>query len=181
MNVNQDALLPIVEGKQLIDETHPYARRLFTAVVGDLPFSDIYADLLASGFTFREAAVIAWLSMGISNRVPSTQKELAAALGCSPAIISKIKRSEKAQLQLMKLTTASLISHAAEVDAALVEVATNPDYKSVRAMELFYKRIGAIQDKHEITMTPMEDIAMSNMTDDELRAIIEQLGAGEDE
>ncbi|HIP70085.1 MAG TPA: hypothetical protein EYH05_01660, partial [Anaerolineae bacterium] len=148
----QPSLLNDMPAATLIDQTHAAERRVFEVALEKegIPFADVYASLIDDGWYWREAAVIAWLSMPRDKRLPKTQYDLARILGCSDQIITKIKRKASTQAAMMRLTTASLFAHKAQVDAALIESASDPDYKHNQDRKTFYTLIGALEEKHEL-------------------------------
>lgn len=154
----------------LIDQTHTAERLLFEEALRDVPFGDLYADMVAQGWYWRKAAVVAWLSTPKSKRMPDTQRELANMLGCNEGIITQIKQRPEVQAQMMRLTMAGLLSHKASVDEALVQSASSNDYKSNQDRKTYYQLIGALREQHDLNVRA-DDSAMSDMSTDELMAL----------
>lgn len=169
-----------VEAIPVIDPTHEREKKLFEAALDGVPFAALYLSLVEDGWRWRRAAVIAWMSMPRNTRQPETQEGLAELLGCSVSTVKRFANHESTQVQLMKLTTASLFEHKALVDEALIKSATNSDYKNNQDRKTFYQLIGAIRDRHEIEVKPGEDAAMRQMSDEELLALA-QLEDGNDD
>lgn len=168
-----------VEAVPIIDPTHEREKRLFEAALEGVPFAGVYLSLVEDGWKWRRAAVIAWYSMPKKSRQPETQAELADLLGCGVSTVKRIAGHESTQVQLMKLTTASLFEHKALVDEALIESATDSNYKNNQDRKTFYQLIGAIRDRHEIELKPGDDAAMRQMSDEELMSLA-QLEDGDD-
>lgn len=170
-----------VDALPVIDQTHEREKRLFEAALDGVPFAALYLSLVEDGWRWRRAAVIAWLSMPRKTRQPETQEGLAQLLGCSVSTVKRFANHESTQVQLMKLTTASLFEHKALVDEALIESATNSDYKNNQDRKTFYQLIGAIEDRHAFSFKPEDDkSAMRGKSRDELLAMA-QLEGGDDD
>lgn len=170
MSVQQPLPGVPVEPTTIIDQTHARERLLFEEALRDVPFGDLYAQLVDNGWYWRKAAVVAWLSMPLNLRKPQHQYELAALLGCSSKIVGDLKQRPEVQAAVMRLTLASLFEHKAEVDVALISSASNPDYKHNQDRKTFYTLIGALKDQHELTVKQADD-AMRQKTDEELLAL----------
>ena len=167
-----------VEAKPAIDQSHAADLRLFEQVVGEMPFADIYASLNADGYSWRQSAVIAWLAMPKSERAPATKRELGDMLGCSGTTIAKLVKAEATQLQLVRLTTSSLLQHMASVNDALIQSASDPNYKNNQDRKTYYQLTGVLQDKHEIIVKPTDNVAMQQKSESELLAMAQ---AGDDD
>lgn len=179
INNHPQQVLPGIEAiPKTPDFSHEAERRIYEEALRDVPFADVYAQMVASGWYWRKAAVVAWLSMPKSERLPKYQYELAEMLGCSQELISAIKQKPEVQAQIMRLTTATLLTHKASVDAALIESASDPNYKNNQDRKTFYTLIGALKEQHELTLGQAENAAMEQMSDEELLALA-SLGEGE--
>lgn len=161
------------------DYTHEAERRIFETALRDVPFAALYADLVAQGWYWRKAAVVAWLATPKGERLPEHQYELADLLGCSADLISSLKQRAEVQAQVMRITTASLISHKAAVDAALIESASDSNYKNNQDRKTYYTLIGALKEQHELTLAQTDNAAMQQMSDEELLALA-QMSEGDD-
>lgn len=163
------------------DFSHTAERRLFELALADVPFADLYVDLVAQGWYWRKAAVVAWLATPKKERQPEHQYELANMLGCGQDIITNLKQRPEVQAQIMRITVAGLIEHKAAVDAALIESASSADYKANQDRKTFYTLIGALKEQHELAVRT--DDSMSDMSTEELMALaaLGEDGAGESE
>lgn len=152
------------------DFSHAAERRLFEEALRDVPFAPLYADLVAQGWYWRKAAVVAWLATPKAERQPQHQYELANLLGCSQELITSLKQRPEVQAQVMRISVAGLIEHKAAVDAALVKSASSPDYKANQDRKTFYTLIGALKEQHQLNVRTDDD-AMSDMSTEELMAL----------
>lgn len=162
------------------DFSHAAERLIFEEALRDVPFASLYTDLVAQGWYWRKAAVVAWLATPKNERLPAHQYELANLLGCGQELIGAMKQRPEVQAQVMRITTASLISHKAAVDAALVKSASTSDYKNNQDRKTFYTLIGALKEQHELTLAQTDNAAMQQMTDEELLALASLTDEGDD-
>jgi hypothetical protein len=153
------------------DYSHAAERRLFEEALRDVPFADLYADLVSQGWYWRKAAVVAWLATPKNERIPQFQRDLANLLGCSQDVVSGFKQRAEVQAAVMRITTASLIAHKAAVDDALIKSASSADYKNNQDRKTFYQLIGALKEQHDLTLNQGDNAAMQQMSDAELLAL----------
>jgi hypothetical protein len=177
----QPALPGIQAESKTPDFSHAAERRLFEEALLEVPFAALYSDLVAQGWYWRKAAVVAWLATPKKERRPEHQYELANMLGCGQDIITNLKQRPEVQAQIMRITVAGLIEHKAAVDAALIESASSSDYKANQDRKTFYTLIGALKEQHELAVRT--DDSMSDMSTDELMALarLDEDGGGADE
>lgn len=175
----QSALIPDVDDAPVVDQEHQEARRLFEHLAEreGFPWARQYGELLGRGYYWRKAAVIAWMCMPKDKRQPPYQKDLADLLACSEATIKKYKDQVDSQT-IVLVSRSKLLQHLADVDEALIQVASSPDYKSARDRELFYKRTGVLQEEQVIRVGHADPV--ENLSDAEL-ARLAGLGQGDDE
>ncbi len=105
----------------------------------------LYERLLDGGWPWRQAAYIAWASVPKEGRKPETQEELAKQYLnlTSDRVISTWRRRNPAIDEMIALLqSADIWEHRAEVFAALIEVATQKDYKGHNDRKLFLELVG---------------------------------------
>lgn len=167
-----------VDDPLAFDTSHKEELALFEHLIAqqDIPWAPQFEELVSQGYVWRKAATIAWLCVPKKDRMPKTQQELAEMLGCSTNVVRRY--SKQADAQMLALVSRSfLLANLADVDQALVEVASDPNYKSVRGMELFYKRAGLLVDT--LNMNVSRDADPTDLSDEELERLA-GLGAGDD-
>ncbi len=163
-----------VESVQPIDQKHTTEMRLFEHLLAEqgVPWQDEYAYFRAKGFTFREAAVIAWLCMPKKQRIPATKAELAEMLGLAGTVtIRKIELKESVQAVVFSMSQARLLPHLASVDEALVDAASDPNYKNNQDRKTFYMRLGMLKEQHEVGVKDVQETALRQMSEEELRQL----------
>lgn len=163
-----------VEATEPIDQKHTAEMLLFEHLLAEqgVPWQDEYAYFRSKGFTFREAAVIAWLCMPKTQRQPATKAELGEMLGLSgTATIRKIELKESVQAVVFSMSQARLLPHLASVDDALVNAASDPNYKNNQDRKTFYQRLGMLKEQHEVGVKDVQETALRQMTEEELRQL----------
>jgi hypothetical protein len=106
---------------------------------------DQYIELRRLGWSWRVAAYIAWAALPKRSRWPRTQHELATeVLGLTSARQIGTWREKNPVIgeAIALLQAAPLYEHRADVLEALVDSASNPDYKHHGDRELYLRMIG---------------------------------------
>lgn len=164
-----------VEPETSIDQRHTLERLIFeeTLEKHNIPWRDEYAVLIEAGWVWRKAVVIIWLGLPRDQRVPETKQELAQLLGMTTTkTIVKYERDPAVQAQVMARAAASLMQHAAEVDAALIKSATDPDYKNNQDRKTYYQLTGRLREVHDVNVAQKPDeAAVRQMSEAELLAL----------
>lgn len=105
------------------------------------PLADSYLDARARGFEWRKALYIAWARLPRDARWPKTLHEVASVMGLRSDRPIRVWRSKNPEID--RLITEEMLrrvgDRTAEVLAALADLASRPDYKSTRAMELYLR------------------------------------------
>lgn len=152
------------EAQENVDHLHSKERGIFEHSLekAGVEWDEKYKHLLGRGFYWRKAAVIAWLLLPKSERVPSSKGELAKMLGLSnTSFIARCEQSSDVQATLLAMNQAALLNHLASVDHALVEAASSPDYKNNQDRKTFYQRLGLLKEKHEVNLGEQKTSEMS--------------------
>lgn len=118
-------------------DTRIKAQREFDRIVeidpDAYPWGRVYVQLRDRGYTFREAALIAWKSYDEEHRVPKTQEDMAALLRCSPKTVGRLLAKPQVQAmiegRLLGPWARQLSRIDNEVIPAVVEVATRPEHR----------------------------------------------------
>lgn len=152
-----DAMQPALFDVDLLDDGQPgplsfeavrrreaLGMQAFRDRAMSLPYFETFLDLLDGNWPPRIAAFIAWASSPKIDRQPKTQEELAHILGLtSDRQFSKWRRQYPSIDSLIaKLQIEPLLKHRADVFQALVESASNPDYKNHPDRKLFAEITG---------------------------------------
>lgn len=126
------------------DQTHAASHALFSTVLGDLAWSDTYQALLEEGWEWRKAAYIAWASLPAIGRQPATLGEFANLIGLrsTKAIRAWRMKNKAIDLAVQRLSLGSLIDSAPAVIEALVESASDPNYKASPDRKLYFEMTG---------------------------------------
>lgn len=134
------------------------AREVFEALILDpeqqaaRPLFDGYLDALARGWEWRKALYIAWARLPRAARWPSTLAELASVLGLKND--RTIRRWRYNNPEIDRLVREEMLhrvgERTAEVLEALADLATKPNYKSTRAMELYLRVHGVYTPEQKI-------------------------------
>lgn len=121
------------------------ARALLDESTSPPKWMEDYLKLRDGGWPWRIAAFIAWSSTPKENRIPKTQLEFSRqmlGLNSDRAIMTWRKRNPMIDETIGLLQTATLFEHRAEIFAALVENAKNPDYKTHNDRKLALELLG---------------------------------------
>lgn len=168
-----------VEAIEPIDQKHTAEMLLFEHLLAEqgIPWADEYAYFRGKGFTFRKAAVIAWLCLPKKQRIPETKAELAEMLGLGgTATVRKIELEETTQAVVFSMSQARLLPHLASVDDALIQAASSPDYKNNQDRKTFYQRLGMLKDQLEVGVKEIDESALRQMSEEELMQLAQEGG-----
>ena len=116
------------------------------------PLAESYLDARARGWEWRKALYIAWARLPRAARWPASLRELASVMGLrSDRTIRKWRYNNP---EIDRLIVEEMLTrvgeHTAEVLAALAELASQPNYKSTRAMELYLRVHGIYTPEQKI-------------------------------
>lgn len=139
-----------------------------------------YDRLRALGWPWRVAAYIAWAASPRRERWPETLEDLASeVLGLTSARqIFKWRRKNPAIDEMVAmLQVAPLWEHRRDVFNALVQVASEPDYKGHADRKLFFEMLGDYVPRARVDarLRPgeVDEDDLQAMSDDELRLLAE--------
>lgn len=131
-----------------------------------LLWKDQYIQLVEGGWNWRVAAYIAWASCPRNKRLPKTQDELATkhlGLTSDRAINTWRKNNDAIDVMVAVLQSAPLWEHRSEIYAALVQVATSPEYKGHNDRKLALELLGDYVPKSkleaELNQKIMDDLS----------------------
>ena len=145
-----------------------------------------YLKLIEHGWPWRVAAYIAWAASPKRYRWPKTITELSTdVLGLtSPRAIYNWRSKWKSIDGIVAiLQAAPLMEHRADVIEALIQVASDPDYKGHADRKLFLELTGDYISKSEVKAQLGKVRDLSELTDEELDQLIGDIddfnGSGE--
>ena len=184
MDQQQSALPGIdVEPRTIIDQRHEAEKHIWEQHLGDLPLGEVYIALLEEGWYWRDAALIAWKAMPRTLRQPETKGDLADLLGCSQRTLYRRERSNPAiKERAIAFGLSALAEKTADIVEALIQSATNPNYKHHPDRKLALEMAGAYRPKQGFILDQGwgDDEDLSDLSEEELRQWA-QLGSGEED
>lgn len=140
---------------------------------------DLYKRLIEGGWKWRVAVYIAWASQPKKYRQPETQEELAVkclGLTSDRAIATWRKKNDTIDETISMLQGSIIFDALPDALNAMVEVATESDYKGHADRKLMFEMGGIYTPSSKITAEIAKKLSKSNMaetdlSDDELRDI----------
>lgn len=108
-----------------------------------------YYRLCAGGWPWRVALYICWLATPKKLRKPSSQEELATRfMGLGSDRVLSMWRTKNPVIDALArdIGAAQALEHVSDAVAAMVEVASRPDYKGRGDRELLFKMSGLLAD-----------------------------------
>jgi hypothetical protein len=165
----QGVLNPLDESQLRSQE----ARRIFEASEAVVPWMEDYWQLLAEGWTWRQAVFMLWEALPKNERRPRTQGELAVqVLGLtSDRQIRKWKDNPAMDVRVAKLAAAALARARPEIYAALIRAATNPDPRAHSDRKLALEMLGDYVPKQKLRIGPDLENELTELSDEELLAL----------
>lgn len=147
-------------------------------------FAD-YLRLKEMGFSWRVAAYIAWEASPKGSRWPGSVTDLATeVLGLkSPRVIYTWRKKNPTIDEIISvMQTAPLYEHRRDVIEALIEVASDPDYKGHSDRKLFFEMIGDYVPRSQVDLgkKKISDDDLSELSDEELRRLTDRLKSSDD-
>jgi len=139
-----------------------------------------YTMLLAAGWPWRVACYIAWASSPKKSRWPRTQEELATAvlgLTSDRQVATWRKRNPGIDEVISVLQALPLVEHRADIYAALIESATNPDHRNHPDREMALELLGDYTKQVKVDTVHGPD-QVSEMSDAELDALAQRILKG---
>jgi hypothetical protein len=140
---------------------------------------DLYKRLIEGGWKWRVAVYIAWASQPKKYRQPETQEELAIkclGLTSDRAIATWRKKNDTIDETISMLQGSIIFDALPDALNAMVEVATEADYKGHADRKLMFEMGGIYTPSSKITAEIAKKLSKSSMdetdlSDDELRDI----------
>jgi len=140
---------------------------------------DLFKRLMEGGWKWRVAVYIAWASQPKKYRWPDTQEELATkclALNSDRAIATWRKKNPAIDEMISMLQGSIIFDALPDALNAMVEVATEADYKGHADRKLMFEMGGIYTPSSKITAEIAKklskgSIGESDLSDDELREI----------
>lgn len=150
------------------------AREVFEARYGSAPWMEDYWTLCGEGWAWRQAVYIVWASQPRDRRVPATQGELATQeLGLtSDRVIRKWRAGNPAvDVRIRSLTISQLSKSRAQVIAALIEAASNPNPRAHADRKLALEMLGDYVPKQRLLVGDVLPDDLSEIGENDLRAL----------
>lgn len=157
------------------------ARQVFEARYGDQPWMDEYWELLGEGWDWRKAMYIVWASLPSEQRVPQTQRELATqVLGLSSDRVIRDWRANNPALEqrVKGLTISALEKARADIVAALIESASNPNPRCTTDRRMALEILDIYKSEATLRVGEALPEDLKRMSEEELAALAR--GVGED-
>lgn len=128
-----------------------------------------YEELIEAGWGHRVAVYIAWAACPKKQRSPKTIGQVASLLGLhSPRVIYQWRKENPVIDETVTLMQAApLFQHRADVVQALVDAASNGDYKYAPDRRTYFNLTGDLVEGIELRIKPKVD-DLSGLTDEEL-------------
>jgi hypothetical protein len=158
------------------------ARAIFEASEEAAPWLDEYWDLLAEGWSWRQAVYMIWAALPKEGRQPPTQEALATEiLGLtSDRQIREWRENPAFDARIAKLVSRALAHARPEIYDALIEAATNPSPRAHADRKLALEMLGDYVPKQKLNVSADLPDDLSEADEDDLRAIA-ALPGGNDE
>lgn len=147
---------------------------------------ELYRRLRDEGWHWRVAAYIAWAAQPKKYRWPDTQEDLAkSCLGLTSdrAIATWRKRNPAIDEYITMLQSSIIFDHLPDAYNAMVEVATNEDYKGYQDRKLMFEMAGVYTPSSRLTAEMVKKLAKgsnvdaTDLSDEELREIAAAAGS----
>jgi len=164
--------LPGMEGAlNALDEAQlrsAAARAVFEIADDASPWMNDYWELLAEGWAWRQAVLMLWEAQPARARTPKTQIELAVnVLGLtSDRVISGWRQDNPAMAaRIARLTVSAVGKARAEVIAALVEAASDPNPRSHADRKMVLEMTGDYVPKARVGVGSLQDLEEASTED----------------
>lgn len=184
-------LLPLpgldVPEKELVDSSHAEEKRLFEVMLegSDYPWVGDYLALLQEGWYWRDACYIAWKGTPKAFRNPETLDDLAKLIGFTSrrSITSRLATNPAIRVRAAKQVAATAFDAVDEVWQALIDSASDRNYKSHPDRKLFMEMTGQYTPKQAINLGELnpDDDDLSGLSKEELARLAHVGGNDDDE
>lgn len=149
------------------------ARRIFEALNAGEEWMQDYFDLVAEGWSWRQALYIIWAAQP-KPRTPATQAELATeylGLSSDRAIRVWRKNNPALDLRIRQMTISALSKHTADILEALRKSAQNDSYRHHQDRKMALEILGIYQQRSGLDVSVREPEDLARASDDELAAL----------
>lgn len=150
------------------------ARQIFEAQNEAGPWMDDYFDLLAEGWSWRQAVYMLWDAQPPDRRNPRYQQDLAVqVLGLtSDRVISGWKADNPAMMTRIKsLQISALEKSRASIIDALVRSASNPNPRNHSDRKMALEMLGDYERRSALRVGPDIPDELESMSEEDLRAL----------
>ncbi len=139
-----------------------------------------YERLIYGNWPFRVAMYIAWAASPRESRYPIDLSGLASLMGLKSTRAIHVWRARNPEIdrQVTALQAAPLFKHRADAIAALVDSASDPDYRHAPDRRTFFTMTGDLDENVNFKMAGAKN-DLSQMTDSELAALAAALKKGD--
>jgi len=140
----------------------------------DVGWMDDYSQLRDEGWSWREAAYIAWRAQPVEGRWPKTQGELATevlGLTSDRAIRNWKAKNPAIEEAISDLLVTSLLAARSDVIGALKEVAASAKPAAHRDRRMYLEMVGLYEPKSTVKLGPTTEDDLDSLSDEELRAL----------
>jgi len=144
------------------------ARAVFEVAEDASPWMNDYWELIAEGWAWRQAVLMLWEAQPARARTPKTQIELAVnVLGLtSDRVISGWKQDNPAMAaRIARLTVSAVGKARAEVIAALIKSASDPNPRSHADRKMVLEMTGDYVHKAQIGVGTLQDLEQASTED----------------
>lgn len=176
--MNEMSALPGMEADlSLLDQAQIEsirARRIFEVSEEAGPWMDDYWALRAEGWPWRQAVYMIWAGLPRAMRQPKTQGQLAIqVLGLTSDRQIRVWKDKNPaiEVRIRKLTVGALAKARADVMAALVAMAMRQNPRCHADRKMYLEMMGDYVPKQKLTIGPELPDDMSEMDEQELRAM----------
>jgi len=172
------AALAVLRVKEPVVEMVEGKRQITAQKEAEPRWMDLYKRLIEGGWKWRVAVYIAWASQPKKYRYPDTQERLAIdvlGLTSDRAIATWRKKNPTIDDTISMLQGSIIYDALADAFGAMVDVATEADYKGHQDRKLMFEMAGVYTPSSKITAEMAKRLTNSNpddledLPDEELR------------
>jgi len=149
------------------------ARRIFEASEKAEPWLDDYFKLRSEGWSWRQACYMVWAALPAASRWPKTQQELATevlGLTSDRAIRNWRAKNPAMETRIAQLAAGALGKARAEIYAALIQAASNPNPRAHADRKLALEMMGDYVPKQRLDLGMLPD-DLSDVSTEDLMAL----------
>lgn len=162
--------------RDVADISHAAAKTAFQLALQELPWGEVYAEMISKGFRWREAAYVGWAVQ--VNKTPATKRELATLLRCAPETITKFANDARLQAMQLRFAKLAYLEGLPSIINQSIQVASTEGYKGTAERALILKAIvGMGADRVVVDDDQSPSSELSRLTDAQLAAMAYDDGA----